>query len=71
MVHKVAIHHIIHDFLLMEQRQEKHVDAQETIMMQQSWCMFILGFFSDLTIFSGASIASLLIVVAFTAYIYK
>jgi hypothetical protein len=36
MVHKVAIHHIIHDFLLMEQRQEKHVDAQETIMMQQS-----------------------------------
>jgi hypothetical protein len=33
--------------------------------------MFILGVFLDLTIFSGASIASLLIVVAFTAYIYK
>jgi hypothetical protein len=29
---------------------EKHVDAQETIM-RQSWCMLILGVFSNLTTF--------------------
>jgi hypothetical protein len=40
--------------------------------MRQSGCMLILVVFSDLTTFSGASTASLLIVVvAFMAYIHS